>query len=141
MKKLRGMSRGFTLIELLIVLAVIAALLAIVTPIALNALTQAKATQVAANLRNIKAAFESYVYTEQATVVKKDDLVNSKYLSKWPGDEYDMEDAELVGSVVVATITYYANDDTFANKVVSILPEATKTGDDVKLVVKAIKWW
>ncbi|MFN3328164.1 MAG: type II secretion system protein, partial [Fervidobacterium pennivorans] len=43
------MRKGFTLIELLIVLAVIAALMSVATPLALNAVKNAKASQVAQN--------------------------------------------------------------------------------------------
>jgi len=50
------MKRGFTLIELLIVLAIISALMGIATPVGLTALKKAKATQIAANLRNISEA-------------------------------------------------------------------------------------
>lgn len=58
------MKKGFTLIELLIVMAIISALLGVAAPIGLNALSKAKATQVAANLRNLSqsvlAAFLTY---------------------------------------------------------------------------------
>jgi prepilin-type N-terminal cleavage/methylation domain-containing protein len=50
------MKKGFTLIELLIVMVIISALLRVATPVALNALSKAKATQVSANLRNISQA-------------------------------------------------------------------------------------
>ncbi len=49
-KKMRA---GFTLIELLIVLAIIGALMAIGIPIYTNALQNAKATTVAANIRTL----------------------------------------------------------------------------------------
>lgn len=44
------MKKGFSLVELLIVLTIFAALIAIVTPIALNAISKAKATQIAENI-------------------------------------------------------------------------------------------
>ncbi|HOO33429.1 MAG TPA: prepilin-type N-terminal cleavage/methylation domain-containing protein [Thermotogota bacterium] len=53
---------GFTLIELMIVLAIIAALAAILTPMGLNALNRAKATQYVADVRNIKAAQQIYYF-------------------------------------------------------------------------------
>ena len=55
---------GFSLVELLIVLAVIAALIAVVTPIALNAIAKAKATQVAENLKTIGSAIENSIYVD-----------------------------------------------------------------------------
>jgi len=51
---------GFTLIEMMIVLAIIAALAAILTPMGTNALNRAKATQYLADLRNISTAVQMY---------------------------------------------------------------------------------
>ncbi|MDM7321512.1 MAG: type II secretion system protein, partial [Fervidobacterium sp.] len=81
------MRKGFTLIELLIVLAVIAALMAVATPLALNAVKNAKASQVAQNFRNIKAAFENYFNTEKQTNLSTltiNDLKTAGYLSSRP---------------------------------------------------------
>ena len=55
---------GFSLVELLIVLAVMAALIATITPVALNAIRKAKATQVGQNMKTLASAFENYVYVE-----------------------------------------------------------------------------
>jgi prepilin-type N-terminal cleavage/methylation domain-containing protein len=52
--------RGFTLIELLVVVAVIAILAAIALPNFLEAQTRAKVSRVAADLRTIATAQESY---------------------------------------------------------------------------------
>ncbi|MGE0033672.1 MAG: type II secretion system protein [Pseudothermotoga sp.] len=59
------MLKAFTLIELLTVLAVITILLIIVTSLAVDAVKQSKPTQVAFNLRNIRAAAESYVFVRK----------------------------------------------------------------------------
>ena len=56
--------KGFSLVELLIVLAVMAALIATITPVALNAIRKAKATQVAQNLKTIASAFENKIYVD-----------------------------------------------------------------------------
>ncbi|OAA29709.1 hypothetical protein AT15_01320 [Kosmotoga arenicorallina S304] len=53
---------GFSLVELLIVLAVMAALIATITPVALNAIRKAKATQVAQNLKTLASALENAAY-------------------------------------------------------------------------------
>jgi general secretion pathway protein G len=50
----------------LIVLAVIAALIATITPVALNAIRKAKATQVAQNLKTLASAVENKAYVEGA---------------------------------------------------------------------------
>ena len=52
---------GFTLVELLIVLAVISALLGVITSVMVNAVKKARATKVVENLRNVKLAFEQCV--------------------------------------------------------------------------------
>ncbi|RLL87967.1 type II secretion system protein [Mesotoga sp. BH458_6_3_2_1] len=59
---MKNRKRGFSLVELLIVLAVIAALIATITPVALNAIQKAKATKVGQNLKTLASAFENYVY-------------------------------------------------------------------------------
>ena len=53
---------GFSLVELLIVLAVMAALIATITPVALNAIKKAKATQVGQNLKTLSSSFENALY-------------------------------------------------------------------------------
>jgi len=75
------MKKGFTLVELLIVLAVIAALMAVATPMAMNAVKQAKASQVAQNLNALKSAVEQYVYSEKEVPTTIDNLAN--YLSNY----------------------------------------------------------
>ncbi len=77
-------ARGFSLIELLIVLLVIGAIIAVVTPLMLNAQAKAKATQVANNLKTIFMAFENRVYFDQTDM-------GIKYLVELvreAGDEY-----------------------------------------------------
>ena len=94
----RGFRKGFTLIELLIVLAVIAALLAVVTPIALNAVKRANLTKIASNLRNIKTAAETYVTVNYENLSediddllrKNDPILIGDYLTTDPnGNEED----------------------------------------------------
>ncbi|RLL91062.1 hypothetical protein BG32_03045 [Mesotoga sp. HF07.pep.5.2.highcov] len=59
---MKNRKRGFSLVELLIVLAVIAALIATITPVALNAISKSKATQVAQNLKTLASALENAAY-------------------------------------------------------------------------------
>ncbi|WP_367357595.1 type II secretion system protein [Mesotoga sp.] len=59
---MKNRKRGFSLVELLIVLAVIAALIATITPVALNAIKKAQATKVAQNLKTLASSFENAVY-------------------------------------------------------------------------------
>ena len=54
--------KGFTLVELLIVLVVIAALIATISPLALNAIRRSRATQVAHNIRALASGIENAAY-------------------------------------------------------------------------------
>ncbi len=128
------MRKGFTLIELLIVLAVIAALMAIVTPIALNAVSQAKATQVAANFRNIKSAVESYVNIERTLPSTWTSL--SGYLSSIPADfNFTVDTWDTTGAATV-TITYNGTVD--VNKLRSVYDEINT---NKQLIVRLRRWW
>ena len=147
MRRIRNMVRGFTLIELLIVLAVIAALLAIVTPIALNAVAQAKAAQVASNLRNIKSAIESYVMItrgasglqNQASLNDSHVLVSQGYLTKTAGlADYKVQ-ATVATPTINATITYTGGVD--ISKLINILPEATGSNTEVTYSFSIPIWW
>jgi len=60
----RKRDNGFSLIEMLIVLAVIAALIAVVTPLALNAIRSAKATSVSANFKTLSTSIYNHYYVE-----------------------------------------------------------------------------
>lgn len=132
------MRKGFTLIELLIVLAVIAALMAVVTPIALNAVAQAKATQVASNFRNIKSAIESYVNVERGLPSDLNALVTSGYLSSAPSDFSVSFETDTSG-VATATITYSGTVDT--GKLGNVYSEVDTTSGSPKLDITLRKWW
>jgi len=59
---MKNRKRGFSLVELLIVLAVIAALIATITPVALNAIRKSQATKVAQNIKTLAASIENAAY-------------------------------------------------------------------------------
>jgi len=59
---MKNRKRGFSLVELLIVLAVIAALIATITPVALNAIRKSQATKVAQNIKTLASAIENAAY-------------------------------------------------------------------------------
>ncbi|SHH52160.1 competence type IV pilus major pilin ComGC [Thermosipho atlanticus] len=139
------MRKGFTLIELLIVLAIIASLMGIVTPVALNAVKKAKATQVAANFRNIKAALESYVNVEQNMPLSLNQLKDAGYLNTIPsGFSYIYEDKFDVNGTAIATITYTAGDIDI-NLVAKVNPEVKTVilpgGAASGIAVTFQKWW
>lgn len=134
------MRKGFTLIELLIVLAVIAALMAVATPLALNAVKNAKASQVAQNFRNIKAAFENYFNTEKSIPTDLDTLKNAGYLSSRP-DNFELSVNGPTDGEYTVTIRY-TGKDVDANKVrQNGLPEATETDAGLEYTFRVQKWW
>ena len=139
----RGFRKGFTLIELLIVLAVIAALLAVVTPIALNAVRKAELTKIASNLRNIKSAAETYITIANPSEDKGDllqELKDNGYLTTKP-EGYS---AELEYSTDVSTVTIkYTGEGVTAKDLLEIYSEvSTNTEDNNKpQVVFTIKSW
>ncbi len=77
---MRKRKEGFTLIELLIVMAVIAALMGALIPVALNAIKHANATRIAENLRSIESAVQNYAYSEHK-LPSLNTLVNKNYLT------------------------------------------------------------
>lgn len=120
---------GFTLVELLIVLAVIAALLAIVTPVAVNAVRRAKATQVASTLRNIAAAAQQYYYTEEK-IPTMDDLTGESTSAN--GKKYvtgDVSDYDIVSTASPNVFwVIYTGTAVDPEQVSAVWEEATNTG-------------
>jgi len=137
MRRIRNMVRGFTLIEVLIVLAVIAALLSIVTPIALNAVAQAKAAQVAANFRNIRTAVESYIYTTGETPNDLNDLVSKGYLSSAP-QKFSINIRPTSDATI--TITIMASKTVDVDRLKEFIPEVQEESDNITLYATVVKW-
>ncbi|MGQ9856907.1 MAG: type II secretion system protein [Fervidobacterium sp.] len=138
------MRKGFTLVELLIVLAVIAALMAVATPLALNAVRNAKASQVAQNFRNLKAAIENYYNTE-----KPSDLGNLEpgsltgYINAMPSN-FQISGATPVDNqpgLYEVAVTYTGQDVEIARVQANGMNEVTAKGDNIELKFRIQKWW
>ncbi len=147
------MKKGYTLVELLIVLAVIAALMAVATPMALNAVKQAKASQVAQNLNALKSAVEQYVYSEKALPTSAESLTN--YMSKIPS-EYVITPATenlnssregiFVKGEATVVVAYDSSDIPVGdiNKQYSEVTQVTLPGSTTGcpgIYVKVRQWW
>ena len=156
------MRKGFTLIELLIVLAIIAALMAVVTPIALNAVRKAKATQVAENFRNIKSAVESYVNIQQNLPSDLADIYQEGYLNSDLSDQFSLVTTGSFDTGFATVVIAYDLKDVTLEALKAVYPEilsksdyTSETGkkldsyfDDTKLpaaspiiVLEFQKWW
>jgi prepilin-type N-terminal cleavage/methylation domain-containing protein len=138
------MKKGFTLVELLIVLAVIAALLSVATPLALNAVKKAKASQVAQNFRAIKSAVENWFNTESPsnpTSLATSTLVNNNYINTWP-DGFEVTPEASNTGVYEFTIKYTKGDISLVDVEKSGMPEVDE-GENNNLVLKFAlqKWW
>ena len=137
------MKKGYTLVELLIVLAVIAALMAVATPMALNAVRTARASQVAQNLSNIVTAVENYVNVEQELPGDIGDLVSKNYLSSEPND-YTIA-ATPAGATwdngQIKFIVIYDGGDVTVEDVHKQNPNVINDGGDPAMEVTLVKWW
>jgi len=152
------MKKGFTLVELLIVLAVIAALMAVATPMALNAVRTAKASQVGQNLNALKSAVEQYVYTEKKVPKSINDLkdyvtnfdtIKDTYKLRYK--DFDTNDGQAVIVIVYnakdVTPTAVANQYTLAGTITRT--SIYSSGDNANFVdtylpgatVTVMKWW
>jgi len=106
--------KGFSLVELLIVLVVIASLIAIITPIALNSIRKAKSTSVANDLKTLSKGFMNYVYTVDEY---PDDL--DEFARNVDSDEYGITYDDS-GNYVV-----YTNKEVNFNEVASLIHVTT----------------
>nr|WP_143611061.1 type II secretion system protein [Thermosipho melanesiensis] len=136
------MKKGFTLVELLIVLAVIAALLSVATPLAINAVKSAKASQVAQNFRSIKSAIENYFNTEtpsDPTNIQNSDLENG-YINSFPAN-FSFTISDSGNGVYTVTITYTGKDVALDKVQKAGLKEVAQNGDNLELTFDLQKWW
>ena len=137
---------GFTLVELLIVLAVIAALMATITPVALNAVRRAKASQIAENLRNIKTAIENYYYTESTDSTYTSNfiqtLVDNHYLNTSPGSNYSATTSSDWTNGELTIMVKYTGGDISLSQVQKVWSEVTSLGaDTIGVTFTIAKYW
>ena len=117
--------KGFSLVELFIVLAVMAALIATITPVALNAIRKAKATQVAQNLKTIASAFENKIYVDGEATTDISTLARDV-----DADNYIIAyDSNTTGEYTVTV--YYTGEDVDPSSVADVLSGATTSTDRI----------
>ncbi len=130
---------GFTLVELLIVMAVIAALLATLTPVAVNAVKQAKATQVVSNLRSLAAAAQQYIYTEQDAPNGINDLVSEGYIDRNPGSNYNLTVTDNGDNYTIEA--QYTGGDVDITRAQKVDPSVTGDNGNLTYTATAVKYW
>jgi len=132
---MKNRKRGFSLVELLIVLAVIAALIATITPVALNAIKKAKATQVAQNLKTLASALENAAYVNGINSSGNDiGLISGVSTIGNLGRDIDENKYGIVYAQTNGAFTavvFYLGGDADVYTVDDVLSEATSTAPDV----------
>ncbi len=124
----RDFNKGFSLVELLIVLAVIAALIAVITPLSLNAMRKATAVKIAYNMKALSKAMDQHFYLEGISSLENmtiNDLGRNVDGQNWgvlyvPGTDYS-----------VAYI--FTKDDLHFDTLRNILPAVTRVTPGEKL--------
>ena len=79
-------ARGFTLMELLLVLALIALLASLVTPVVTGSIHRARESTLKENLFTMRKAIDDYYADNSGYPVELDLLVQKRYLRKIPTD-------------------------------------------------------
>ena len=81
--------KGFTLVELLVVLAILALLVAVVTPQVMKYLGRARVDTAQIELRNLSTALDLFMFDVGRYPTQQEGLdalvINSSHLSKWNG--------------------------------------------------------
>jgi general secretion pathway protein G len=112
---------GFSLVELMIVLAVIAALISTITPIAMNAVRKAEALQVAMNFRVLALSMESSLILNRSVPDNINELGRDIDTDNY-GIAYDEDE----GTYKIAVFT---TDDVHFDTLHENLTAATNTTD------------
>jgi len=115
--------KGFSLVELLIVLAVMAALIATITPVALNAIQKSKATQVAQNLKTLASAFENKAYVDGADETAS--LTKLSSISRDVSGDYILYYTQTAGTFT-CVVAFTPTNSVNADKVIEALQTAQK---------------
>ncbi len=100
---MKNRKKGFSLVELLIVLAVIAALIATITPVAMNAIRKSQATKVVQNMKTLASSFENYVYVNGKAPANLTDIGRDIDPNKY-GIVYDESEVGGVYTVTILTV-------------------------------------
>ncbi|MGC9322135.1 MAG: type II secretion system protein [Kosmotogaceae bacterium] len=134
---MKNRKKGFSLVELLIVLAVIAALIATITPVAMNAIRKSQATKVAQNIKTLASSFENYLYVEGS------DNVPTEGQIKTLGRDIDQDAYNLAYTETTNdgfTVYVWTNEDAHYDTLKSAVSDIIRDSDtDLNLPSGAVK--
>ena len=138
--------KGFTLIELLIVMAIIAALMAVLIPMATGAMKKAKATKVAVQLRNFEQGVEQYVLStlpasENLSSIATTTIVNAGFAED-PGVTLSLTGKDP--NKIRIEIDYTADDAALADLIKGSLKDAYEvsvSGAQITMVSTVDAFW
>ena len=143
--------KGFTLVELLIVMAIIAALMAVLIPMAGGAMKKARATKIAVQLRNFEQGVEQYILSVLPSSGDLSSIDDSTIAGKGFAEDPDPNRSNLaltpdtVNNKITIRVTYNTGDDTLAQLVEGSLKDAYETSvDGGKITIVATVdafWW
>jgi len=143
--------KGFTLVELLIVMAIIAALMAVLIPMAGGAMKKAKATKIAVQLRNFEQGVEQYILSVLPSSDDLSSINDSTIADKGFAEDPDTSNNNLTltpdtgNNKITIQITYNTGDNTLAQLVEGSLKDAyeTSVSDGNITIVATVDafWW
>ena len=143
--------KGFTLIELLIVMAIIAALMAVLIPMATGAMKKARATKIAVQLRNFEQGTEQYILSmlpdsDEVGSIKDASVVNAGFAEDpdTEGNNLGCESDDTNNKITIK-ITYDAGDSALASLIKGSLKDAyeVSVNDTQITIVSTVDafWW
>ncbi|MEA2067334.1 MAG: type II secretion system protein [Thermotogota bacterium] len=123
-------NNGFSLVELLIVLSVMAALIAAMIPIGMNAIRKAKAVKVARNLKSLAQTAQNIIMINGIDELDtKDNIYN---YAKNATSDYEMRIVDT-GNGDAYIWSVYKGNDVSATTVCEILPNVIYTEEDLSI--------
>ncbi len=131
--------KGFTLVELLIVMAVIAALMGALVPVAINAINHANATRIAENLRSLVTQVQQYAYSEH-TLPSTTTLATSGSVSGNLSG-YSITPNSLSGTTTTFWVKYDTGSQSLAKAVTNVWSGVVATGTTVGASGVIVKYW
>jgi general secretion pathway protein G len=123
---------GFSLVELLIVLSVMAALIAAMIPIGMNAIRKSKAVKVARNLKSLAETAQNILMIEGLNRVKDMNNLNDYAENITEGYQLRIFDSGL-GTINIYSL--YAKTDVSTKMVSQILPGVQYLNEPVKITL------